>query len=173
MFCIITHFNCLFLCSHPQKSAIYQSIKQASGYGADSGSPTTQFNVLGMLAQRQSGFGPKGGAFVQSDKCKISNLFVPNRTERSIVNCNSKVFCGRFSRDGSQFISASQDSRIRVFDASNSQYPMIRQIEAKNVSWSILDIDFSPDGEHFVYSTWADARKLGDGLEKYCGCDLF
>lgn len=140
-----------------KKSAIYQSIKQASGYGADSGSPTEQFNVLSMLAQRQSGFGPKGGSFVQSDKCKISNLFVPNRTERSIVNCNSKVFCGRFSRDGSQFISASQDSRIRVFDASNSQYPMIRQIEAKNVSWSILDIDFSPDGEHFVYSTWADA----------------
>lgn len=25
------------------------------------------------------------------------------------------------------------------------------------MSWSILDIDFSPDGEHFVYSTWADA----------------
>lgn len=140
-----------------KKSAIYQSIKQASGYGADSGSPTEQFNVLDMLAQRQSGFGPKGGSFVQSDRCKINNLFVPNRTERSIVNCNSKVFCGRFSRDGSQFISASQDSRIRVFDASNSQYPMIRQIEAKNVSWSILDIDFSPDGEHFVYSTWADA----------------
>lgn len=118
-----------------------------------------KFSLPNMLANRQSGFGSKGGAFVQSEKCKINNMYVPNRTERTIKNCNSKVFCGRFSRDGTQFISASQDSRIRVFDATTSRYPMIRQIEAKNVSWSILDIDFSPDGEYFVYSTWADACK--------------
>lgn len=140
-----------------KKSAIYQSIKQASGYGAGSSSPTEKFSLLDMLAKRQSGYGSKGGAFVQSDKCKINNLFVPNRTERTISNCSSKVFCGRFSRDGTQFISASQDSRIRVFDATSSLYPMVRQIDAKNVSWSILDIDFSPDGEFFVYSTWTDA----------------
>ncbi|XP_058815307.1 DDB1- and CUL4-associated factor 11 [Topomyia yanbarensis] len=140
-----------------KKSAIYQSIKQASGYGADTSTPTEKFSLVNMLAKRQSGFGPKNGAFVTSDKCKINNLYVPNRTERTISNCNSKVFCGRFSRDGSQFVSASQDVQIRVFDATTSRYPLIRQIEAKNVSWSILDIDFSPDGEHFVYSTWADA----------------
>ncbi|XP_055644897.1 DDB1- and CUL4-associated factor 11 [Toxorhynchites rutilus septentrionalis] len=140
-----------------KKSAIYQSIKQASGYGAGRGSPMEKFSLPSMLASRQSGFGPKGGAFVQNEKCKIGNVFVPNRTERTISNCNSKVFCGRFSRDGSQFFSASQDSRIRIFDATTSRYRMTRQIEAKNVSWSILDIDFSPDGEYFVYSTWADA----------------
>lgn len=140
-----------------KKSAFYQSIKQASGYGADASSPSEKFSVLNMLAQRQSGLGAKGGPFIQSDKCKINNLFLPNRTERHIVNCNSKVFCGTFSRDGSQFISASQDNKIRIFDATSSQYRQVNQIEAKNVSWSVLDIDFSPDEEHFVYSTWADA----------------
>lgn len=140
-----------------KKSAIYQSIKQASGYGADAGSPSEQFSILRMLANRQSGLGAKGGPFVQSNKCKINNLFVPNRTEKHMYNCKSKVFCGRFSRDGSQFISASQDSMIRVFDATTSRYPLVKQIEAKHVSWSVLDIDFSPDGDHFVYSTWADA----------------
>lgn len=140
-----------------KKSAIYQSIKQASGYGADASSPSEKFSVLNLLAQRQSGMGTKGGPFIQSDKCKINNLFLPNRTEKHIVNCNSKVFCGTFSRDGSQFISASQDSKIRIFDATTSQYRQVNQIEAKNVSWSVLDIDFSPDEEHFVYSTWADA----------------
>jgi WD repeat-containing protein 23 len=30
-------------------------------------------------------------------------------------------------------------------------------IEAKNVSWSILDVDFSRNGEYYVYSTWNDA----------------
>lgn len=140
-----------------KKSAFYQSIKQASGYGADASSPSKKFSVLNMLAQRQSGLGAKGGPFIQSDKCKINNLFLPNRTERHIVNCNSKVFCGTFSRDGSQFISASQDNKIRIFDATSSQYRQVNQIEAKNVSWSVLDIDFSPDEEHFVYSTWADA----------------
>lgn len=140
-----------------KKSAIYQSIKQASGYDADASSPTKKFSLLEMLAKRESGLGSKGGPFVQSSKCKINNLFLPNRTEKHIYNCNSKVFCGRFSRDGSQFISASQDSRIRVFDATTSRYPLVNQLEAKNVSWSVLDIDFSPDGEFFVYSTWADA----------------
>ncbi|XP_055545588.1 DDB1- and CUL4-associated factor 11 [Wyeomyia smithii] len=140
-----------------KKSAIYQSIKQASGYGADASSPTEKFSLMEMLTKRQSGFGTKGGPFASSDKCKISNLYVPNRTKRTICDCGSKVFCGRFSRDGSQFISASQDTQIRVFDSTSSLYPLKRQIEAKNVSWSILDIDFSPNGEYFVYSTWADA----------------
>lgn len=140
-----------------KKSAIYQSIKQASGYEADASSPTKKFSLLDMLAKRESGLGSKQGPFVQSDKCKVNNLFLPNRTEKHIYNCNSKVFCGQFSRDGSQFISASQDSQIRVFDATTSRYPLVNQIEAKNISWSVLDIDFSPDGEFFVYSTWADA----------------
>lgn len=140
-----------------KKSEFYQSIKQASGYDADNSSPTKKFSLLDMLAKRESGLGSKGGPFIQSDRCKVNNLFLPNRTEKHVYNCNSKVFCGRFSRDGSKFISASQDSRIRVFDATTSQYPLVNQIEAKNVSWSVLDIDFSPDGENFVYSTWADA----------------
>ncbi|XP_055590653.1 DDB1- and CUL4-associated factor 11 [Uranotaenia lowii] len=140
-----------------KKSAVYQSIKHSSGFGADGGSPMAKFSILDMIAKRQSGMGPKGGPFLQNDRCKLNNQFLPNKTEHTIADCKSKVFCGRFSRDGSQFICASQDSRIQVFDATKGQYPLVRQIEAKNVSWSILDIDFSPNGEYFVYSTWADA----------------
>lgn len=30
---------------------------------------------------------------------------------------------------------------------------------AHDVGWSVLDIAFSPDGEHFAYSSWADCCK--------------
>lgn len=30
---------------------------------------------------------------------------------------------------------------------------------AHDVGWSVLDIAFSPDGEHFAYSSWADSCK--------------
>lgn len=44
---------------------------------------------------------------------------------------------------------------IRVYDATSSKYPLINEIMAKDVSWCMLDIAFSPDGENFAYSTWS------------------
>lgn len=47
-----------------------------------------------------------------------------------------------------------------MFDSSTPDYNAINEIPAKDVGWGILDIAFSPEGEHFVYSTWSMSCKL-------------
>ena len=85
------------------------------------------------------------------DCCKINNLFLPNSKERTLIKLDSKIFCGSFSKDGNHFITGSQDQEIRVFDATTPHYKQVNQINAKHVSWCILDIEFSKDD--FAYST--------------------
>jgi hypothetical protein len=48
---------------------------------------------------------------------------------------------------------------IRLYDATNSSYKLVNELSAKDVSWSILDVAFSPDGEYFAYSTWSMCSK--------------
>lgn len=84
----------------------------------------------------------------------------------------AKVFCGIFSKDGSHFLTASQgywnylkrnccnyllffvDQQIRLYNTTNDDYRLVKNIQAKDVGWSVIDVAFSPDQQHFVYSTW-------------------
>lgn len=92
---------------------------------------------------------------------------------------DGKVFCGTFSKEGNYFITASQgkiflyyrgfksillfsflDQKIRIYRSDRGVYKLLRTIHARDVGWSIIDVAFSPDQEHFVYSTWSTACKL-------------
>lgn len=144
-----------------QKNFIYDTIKQSSGFGElTDKDPHSKWSMLKMIANRQNGVGTRNGPFTQFDRSKINNLFTPNRRERSIIKVNSKVFCGVFSEDGRRFVTGSQDHNIRVFDSSNNKYKMIHKVNAKHVSWSVLDLDMSKDGKYFAYSTWSDCGKF-------------
>uniref|UniRef100_U5EIK3 Putative microtubule associated complex n=1 Tax=Corethrella appendiculata TaxID=1370023 RepID=U5EIK3_9DIPT len=135
-------------------STIFQDTKQASGFSA-SGVPNSKWSILKMIANRQNGYRASG--FPQHEKCKINNLYIPNRSERVVLNCDSKIFCGTMSKNGKYFITAGQDEKIRILDATTPNYNLSNEISAKNISWAIVDIDISPCGEYFVYSTWSDA----------------
>ncbi|XP_058057969.1 DDB1- and CUL4-associated factor 11 isoform X1 [Anopheles bellator] len=139
-----------------KKNAIYHATKSASEAGA-AGSSDAPDSIVRMLNNRQFGLGERHGPFMRSTVCRINNHFRPNAFVDTVQKCDMKVFCGKFTGDGNQFITASQDTMIRVYDSSQCQYRLQRTMEAKHVSWSILDVDFSPDGQSFVYSTWADA----------------
>lgn len=97
---------------------------------------------------------------MRNNKCKINNLYLPNQCERPLVRLDSKVFCGSFTRDGSRFVTGSQDQEIRIFDSSTSNYKELNHITAKHVSWCILDIAFSPCNQYFAYSTWAECLHI-------------
>ncbi|XP_050077215.1 DDB1- and CUL4-associated factor 11 [Anopheles maculipalpis] len=132
-------------------------VGEDGGGGGGHEKSTAPFSLMSMVADRQQGLGKRKGPFMQSDKCKIINHFRPNSCTETISSCDSKVFCGRFTSNGDQFVTAGQDALVRVYDSSRCQYKLKSTLETKHVAWSILDIDFSPDGSSFVYSTWADA----------------
>lgn len=72
----------------------------------------------------------------------------------------SKVFCGTFNSDGSRFASGSQDQVVRIYDSSNPNYNHVNYINARHVSWCLLDIQFSPCNQYFAYSTWSDCLHI-------------
>lgn len=96
---------------------------------------------------------------------------------------NGKVFCGTFSKNGNYFITASQgkinivrsaslnlkkirefylilDQHIRLYNTTNGNYELFKTVRARDVGWSIIDVAFSPDQQHFVYSTWSTSCEL-------------
>lgn len=145
-----------------KQNAIYHHTKNASGHHAIGSSMPADgaFSLVRMINDRQRGLGKRQGPYMRSDQCKINNHFRPNTFTEPVHKCDAKVFCGQYTNDGNRFVTASQDTRIRVFDSSRETYPLLRSLVTKHVSWSILDIDFSSDGSSFVYSTWADALFL-------------
>lgn len=142
-----------------QKNQIYQSIKQASGFKADGSSPEAKWSFLKLLANRQMGHGIKGGPMTNSTKAKITNLFLPNES-KNLKKLGAKVFCGLYSTNGDYYLTAGQDASIRLFDARTPKYRQINHILAKHNNWCILDLSWSHDNEHYVYSTWADCLHL-------------
>lgn len=142
-----------------KKNYIYQSIKYGSGFGTDETSPMAKWSIVKMLQNRQNGIGSKQGAFLQPERCKLSNNYFPNCKE-PIMSYDAKVFCGTFSRNGKHFVTASQDHMIRIYDSTTAKYKCQNEINARDVNWCILDIAFSPGCEYFVYSTWSTCLHL-------------
>lgn len=153
-------------------NSIYQSIMNASGYAFDESKLIdTKWSVIKMLSNRENGVGTRNGSLTQPERCKINNNYLPNRSE-TIMKLQAKVYCGTFSNNGNYFITGSQDHLLRVFDSSTTKYRRINEIEARDVSWCILDITFSPNDEYFAYSTWTTCLHLskvnGDSSDLQC-----
>lgn len=72
----------------------------------------------------------------------------------------SKVFCGSFNSTGTRFATGSQDQVVRIFDSSTPNYHHVNYINARHVSWCLLDIAFSPCDQFFAYSTWSDCLHI-------------
>lgn len=53
-------------------------------------------------------------------------------------------------------MSAGQDATIRIFDTTEEQWKLVKQIDCKDVGWSVLDVSFSHAGNHIIYSSWSE-----------------
>lgn len=73
---------------------------------------------------------------------------------RLLFQYDHHIFCGQYSRDGSVFMSAAQDSRVRLYNSDT--WSPIKEIHARHVEWSVIDIDYSPDQRWIIYSSWSD-----------------
>eukprot|EP01090_Pellita_catalonica_P016831 TRINITY_DN4948_c0_g1_i2.p2 TRINITY_DN4948_c0_g1~~TRINITY_DN4948_c0_g1_i2.p2 ORF type:complete len:267 (+),score=38.58 TRINITY_DN4948_c0_g1_i2:1011-1811(+) len=74
--------------------------------------------------------------------------------DRLLDSHENQLFCGQFSSDGRTFMSACQDRTIRLYDTVT--WETTKEISAKDVGWSIIDTDYSPDQRFLIYSSWSD-----------------
>lgn len=110
--------------------------------------------------RRESGLtNLRSGSFSENQHRRISNYFVPNKKIERLMALDTKMFICRFNRNGNLLVTASQDAIIRILDSSKGIYNRIERIRLRNINCGILDIDFSPCGNYFTYSTWSNYCK--------------
>ncbi|KAM7344616.1 DDB1- and CUL4-associated factor 11 [Cochliomyia hominivorax] len=151
---------------------MYKEIKALSGFPANSKKPNERWCIAKGLMKRENGLTVcKNGSFSSNQQRRIANYFVPNKKVDRLMALDSKVYICKFKDDGSRLITATQDGMVRIFDASKGTYHRLQRVKARDVNWSILDIDFSPCGRYFTYSTWRSAFNVtpieGDYYEIY------
>lgn len=111
--------------------------------------PQKSFHSL--IERRRSNLGTFG---VQTKRNITQRILPSSRDSVDLFQCPGRAFCGRFSQDGSVFLCASSDARIRLFDSST--WRLMRTCRARDVQWSIIDTDFSPDSRWIIYSSWSN-----------------
>ncbi|TNM96352.1 hypothetical protein fugu_016013 [Takifugu bimaculatus] len=72
------------------------------------------------------------------------------------IRINRKLSAVCTVRMGTLFLSASQDQNIRLYDTTRGRFHLRRTVKARDVGWSVLDVCFTPDAHHVLYSSWSD-----------------
>lgn len=148
MFCVLQH------------TLLYQEIKGLCAMTVNCKDPNDSWSLQHGLMRRECGLtGTRNGSFSMNQHRRIANHFIPNKRIDRLMALDTKMFICCFNRDGSCLLTASQDAIIRIFDATNDIYHRVRRIRLRDMNWSILDIDFSPCGQYFAYSTWSNYCK--------------
>lgn len=64
------------------------------------------------------------------------------------------------------FIAA--DQNIRLYDTRRGRFNLQRTVKARDVGWSVLDVCFTPDAQHVLYSSWSGYSKATVPLVNLC-----
>ncbi|EDW74251.1 uncharacterized protein Dwil_GK21482 [Drosophila willistoni] len=138
-----------------QGSDMFKEIRALSG-SSSSGEQQQHWNLLKALQQRENGVAAPGSASFSSNQQRyINNMYIPNQKSTRLMSLDSKIFVTKFNRDGSKLMTACQDGYVRIYDGLKGTYHLLNRINARDVQYSIIDADFSPNGQHFAYSTWS------------------
>ncbi|XP_018357559.1 PREDICTED: DDB1- and CUL4-associated factor 11, partial [Trachymyrmex cornetzi] len=129
-----------------QKNDIIGVTKNASGVTDEKNT-----SIIPMIQKRAL----KPNGFSVKEKRRIANNLLPNKPQ-VLNDFGSKVFCGLYSKDGEFFVTATQDKWMYIYRTNNGNFTLYNRMLAHDVGWSVLDVAFSPDGQHFAYSSWAD-----------------
>ncbi|XP_060921016.1 DDB1- and CUL4-associated factor 11 [Labrus mixtus] len=126
-----------------------------------------------MLTEREQGR-CRGTSFSHGECSRIRTHFLPNYVSHKDTY-QQKAFCGVYSEEGNMFLSACQDQNIRLYDTTKGRFHLRRTVKARDVGWSVLDVCFTPDTQHVLYSSWSDYIHLcsidGDS-ENHTALDL-
>lgn len=57
------------------------------------------------------------------------------------------------------FLLFATDQNIRLYDTTRGRFHLRQTVKARDVGWSVLDVCFTPDTQHVLYSSWSDYSK--------------
>lgn len=117
------------------------------------------YNILGQLNERRV----RHDKLTRTEKIGITQKMIPNFSNGSANLFEHRLFCGQFSDDGSIFMSACQDAMVRLYHYDHLLYARSKKVQAtpfkiisaRDVHWSIIDVDYSPNCKFVAYSSWS------------------
>ena len=137
------------VCLHPpflQPSTTGPPRDPAASPTAAVASPTA------AVLRRECGGGNASGFSPSAQAHLLTSHRLPGRLCRQGAFKTSRAYIGQYSHDGSKFIAAFQgEGVIAVYDAEDMIN--MKEIEARQLRWTITDTALSRDGRHILYSS--------------------
>jgi WD repeat-containing protein 23 len=72
---------------------------------------------------------------------------------------DSRAYIGQFSGDGTLFVAGFQDRRIRIYNVQDG-WAVQKDIQARNLRWTVTDTALSPDQRFLVYASISSVAYL-------------
>lgn len=130
-------------CLPSEGSARLGALKRGGGGGT--------VNVMTMLKGRE--FNVSGnGRFSKAECCHVGARFLPTDGPSVVERLNSRAYIGQFSNDGTLFVAGFQDRRIRIYNVEKG-WEVQKDIQARNLRWTVTDTALSPDQRFLVYAS--------------------
>nr|PNR62558.1 hypothetical protein PHYPA_000982 [Physcomitrium patens] len=108
-------------------------------------------NAATMLFGRE--FNVSGnGRFSRAECCHMAARYLPTDGPTVVDHLNSRAYIGQFSANGTSFVAGFQDRRIIIYNVEND-WAIQKDIQARNLRWTITDTALSPDQRFLVYAT--------------------
>eukprot|EP00730_Choanoeca_flexa_P005688 TRINITY_DN12002_c0_g2_i5.p1 TRINITY_DN12002_c0_g2~~TRINITY_DN12002_c0_g2_i5.p1 ORF type:complete len:542 (+),score=98.43 TRINITY_DN12002_c0_g2_i5:90-1715(+) len=137
-----------------QASELATSMVRSTGYST----PMARYgrNIhQAILTRKQNGLTRPGGS--RGESVRISNQFLPcAKQARLQAQFHDHIFCGVHSGSGDYFMSACQDSTLRLYDTRGMDFRLERTLHARDVGWAVVDTSYSPDEHFLIYSSWSN-----------------
>eukprot|EP00271_Cylindrocystis_brebissonii_P003415 TRINITY_DN14373_c0_g1_i1.p1 TRINITY_DN14373_c0_g1~~TRINITY_DN14373_c0_g1_i1.p1 ORF type:complete len:674 (-),score=99.36 TRINITY_DN14373_c0_g1_i1:561-2582(-) len=108
-------------------------------------------NTLRALQAQEMNVNGKGH-FSRAECCHVSQRYLPVDGPTIVDSMRSRAYIGQFSVDGSMFVAAFQDQRIRVYDVDKG-WMVKKDVSARQIRWTITDTALSPDQRFLVYAS--------------------
>ncbi|KAJ7337061.1 DDB1- and CUL4-associated factor 11 [Desmophyllum pertusum] len=109
-------------------------------------------NICSRLHMRESSLCRRPN-FTQGDRAAACANFIPTRWKQRL-NIFTSYFVADFPVMAKCFFQLVK--RIRLYDTTQGQFKEFRNIVARDVGWSVIDTDYSPDQQYLIYSSWSD-----------------
>ncbi len=134
-----------YLAAQQRRAAAFQASKE---YGTRFSSSD---NIAALLEAREM--------WGKGHPPQFSSLLLPSQSQ-TVARFRNQLFSGEYSPDGQLFASSCQDARIRIYDTVTWRQKKV--VDAREVSWAVLDSSFSPDTRWLAYCTWSTKIHLID-----------
>lgn len=78
---------------------------------------------------------------------------IPNKHFKSIRADDSRIYGGRFTLKGNYYYCSSQDSVLLYDTRDPYNWTLKSRIPAQQISWTVTDMDVTPDEQFLIYSS--------------------